>query len=43
MVQQVRVLAALPKVQGSIPSTHMIVHNYLELQFLGDPMPPSGL
>lgn len=28
---------------GSVPITHIVVHNHLELQFLRDLMPPSDL
>jgi hypothetical protein len=29
MAQQLRALAALPEVLSSIPSNHMVAHNYL--------------
>ena len=29
MTQRLRALAALPEVQSSIPSNHMVVHNHL--------------
>ena len=35
MAQRLRVLAALPEVLSSIPSTHMVPHSCLELQFQG--------
>jgi hypothetical protein len=35
MSQWLRVLAALPEDPGSIPSTHMIAHNCVYLQFQG--------
>ena len=35
MAQQLRALAALPKVLNSIPSNHMVAHNHLQW----DPMP----
>jgi hypothetical protein len=28
MAQRLRALTALPRVQSSIPSTHMVAHNY---------------
>jgi hypothetical protein len=30
MAQQLRTLAALPKVSSSIPSNHMVAHNHLQ-------------
>lgn len=42
MAQKLRALAALIWDLGSIPSTHLVVHNYLQLQ-VQDPMPSSDL
>ena len=39
MAQQLKVLAALPEVLSSIPSSHMIAHNHL----LWDLMPSSAV
>jgi hypothetical protein len=39
MVQQLRALAALPEVLSSIPSNHMVAHNYL----YWDLIPSSGV
>ena len=35
MAQQLRVLAALVKDWGLVPSTHTAAHNHLQLQFWG--------
>jgi hypothetical protein len=35
MAQRLKALAALPEDPGSIPSTHMVAHNCLQLQFQG--------
>jgi len=39
MAQRLRALTALPEVLSSIPSNHMVAHNYLEW----DLMPSSGV
>jgi|UPI00001F698C hypothetical protein len=39
MAQQLRALTALPEVLSSIPSNHMLAHNYL----YWDTMPSSGV
>ena len=39
MAHQVKTLTALPKVQSSIPSNHMVAHNYLQW----DPKPSSAV
>jgi hypothetical protein len=39
MAQRLRALNALPEVLSSIPSNHMVAHNYLD----GDSMPSSGV
>ena len=43
MVQRLRAWAALPEDSGSIPGTHMAVHNYLSLQFQGIWHPHSDI
>ena len=35
MAQWLSALVALPEDPGSIPSTHMVTYNYLQLQFQG--------
>jgi hypothetical protein len=32
MGQQLKILAALPEVPSSIPSTHMVAHDYLSIK-----------
>jgi hypothetical protein len=39
MAQRLRALTALPEILGSIPSSHMVAHNYLKW----DLMPSSGV
>ena len=39
MAQQLRALAALPKVMSSIPNNHLVAHDHLER----DLMPSSGV
>jgi hypothetical protein len=39
MAQRLRALAALPEVLSSVPSNHMMTHNYLQW----DLMPSSGV
>jgi hypothetical protein len=39
MAQQLRALTALPEILSSIPSNHMMAHNYLSW----DLMPSSGV
>lgn len=39
MAQRLKVLAVLPEVLSSIPSTHMVAHNYPLLQFWGTQYP----
>ena len=43
MAKWLRILVILEEGPGSIPSTHMVAHNYLQLQFQGYLIPYSDL